>query len=90
MASGDLRLKSDSNGQIAQMWVETPGNGQLTSGTKEGVTALWCNAAGNVTITFPGSDPESRAYAAGDMVTFPGTVSVAIEADSGTFSFMVA
>lgn len=86
---GDLKLKKNRDGQAAQMWVESHGNGQLTSGTKTGVVALWCNVAGAVTITFTGETPEGRSYEDGDMVAFDDAVSVEITADSGTFSFMV-
>lgn len=91
MPKGDLKLKRGWDGQLAQIWVESAGNGQLTSGTKTGVVALWCNDSGEVTITFPedSENPETRTYTAGDMVAFETAVSVAITESSGTFSFMV-
>ena len=89
MAAEDIKLKEGRGGQLAQMWVESAGNGQLTTGTVEKVTALWCNDDGTVAITFPGvATAENRAYVLGDMVAFDKSVSVAIT--GGTFSFMVA
>lgn len=71
----------------AQLWVDYPGCGQLTTGTKLKVVALWCHSAGTVTVTFAGGESESRTYADGDMVAFPQPATVAIT--NGTFSFMV-
>jgi len=71
----------------AQMWVEYPECGQLTTGTKNDVVALWCNAAGSVNVTFKTGETEARSYADGDMVAFPQPATVAVV--SGTFSFMV-
>lgn len=88
MAAGDLKLKEGRGGQLAQMWVESAGNGQLTTGTVEHVTALWCNAYGAVSITEPGGSAYSRTYYDGDQVCFASSASVTI--NSGTFSFMVA
>lgn len=84
-----LKMNEGRNGQIVNIWVETPGKSQLTSGTINGVTSLWCNMAGDVEITFNGYESsEDRTYSDGDMVSFyPGPVSVHIT--SGTFSFMV-
>jgi hypothetical protein len=71
----------------AQMWVDYPTCGQLTTGTKQKVVALWCHSAGEVTVTFASGQEESRTYADGDMVAFPQPATVAIV--SGTFSVMV-
>ena len=88
MAREDVKLKEARGGQLVQMWVETLDYGQLTEGETEEVLALWCNEDGEVSITFPESEtPATRAYVAGDMVTFMSPVSVSIT--SGTFSFMV-
>lgn len=89
MGAGDLRLKEGRGGQLAQMWVESAGNGQLTAGTVEDVIALWCNDDGTVSIAFPGvAEAKTRTYASGDMVAFDKPVSIAITI--GTFSFMVS
>ena len=89
MGAGDIKLKEGRGGQLAQIWVESADNGQLTTGTVEKVTALWCNDDGTVAITFPGVEgAKNRTYAIGDMVAFDNPVSVTIS--GGTFSFMVA